>query len=74
MNEKTQKALVLEHLRKRGSMTTLTAFKLYQVCRLSQRIIELERDGHVINHIPVFKNNRRYMSYSLVEGQQAKVA
>jgi hypothetical protein len=66
----TQKQMVLSHLRNKGSITTLIAFNRYQVCRLSQRIIELELDGHLINHVPVEKNGRRYMSYSLIEGQR----
>lgn len=66
----TQKQLVLTHLRSRGSITTLIATKRYQCFRLSQRIIELERDGYLINHTPVNRNGRRYMAYSLVEGKR----
>jgi hypothetical protein len=61
-----QKELILDHLKNRGSLTTLTAFQQYQCCRLSERIRELEREGHLINHCPVEKNGKRYMAYSLV--------
>lgn len=70
MGCQTQKSLVLNHLRTRGSITTLIATKRYQCFRLSQRIIELERDGHLINHVPISRNGRRYMSYSLVEDKR----
>lgn len=66
----TQKQLVLNHLRTRGSITTLIATRRYLCFRLSERIRELERDGYVINHTPVEKNGRRYMAYSLVEGRK----
>jgi hypothetical protein len=66
----TQKQMVLSHLRSRGSITTLIATKRYLCFRLSERVRELERDGFLIRHVPVEKNGRRYMSYSLVEGQR----
>lgn len=68
----TQKQLVLEYMRKRGSITTLIATRRPYFCfRLSERIRELERDGHLIEHTPIEKNGRRYMSYSLVECAKA---
>jgi hypothetical protein len=67
----TQKQMVLNHLRTRGSITTLIATKRPYLCfRLSERIRELERDGHLINHVRIEKNGRRYMAYSLVEGSR----
>jgi hypothetical protein len=69
MSCQTQKSLVLRHMRERGSITTLIATKRYLCFRLSERIRELERDGHLINHTPVEKNGRRYMAYSLVEAR-----
>lgn len=69
-NYETQKALILKHLKTRGSITTLIATKRYRCFRLSQRIIELERDGFLINHTPINRNGRRYMAYSLIEGRK----
>lgn len=66
----TQKQMVLNHLRIRGSITTLIATSRYKCFRLSERIRELERDGHLINHVRIEKNGRRYMAYSLVEGRK----
>ncbi len=70
MSCQTQTSLVLTHMRTRGSITTLIATARYLCFRLSERIRELERDGHLINHVRVEKNGRRYMSYSLVEGKR----
>lgn len=70
----TQKVAVLDHLRNRGSITTLIATSRYDCFRLSERIRELERDGFLINHTPVERNGRRYMAYSLVEGKRARAA
>lgn len=61
---------VLHHMRTRGSITTLIAFRQYCICRLSQRVIELERLGFLINHTRVTRNGRTYTAYSLVEGQR----
>ncbi len=66
----TQKQQVLRHLRERGSITTLIASDEYRICRLSERIRELERDGHLINHTPVTHNGKSYVAYSLVEVEQ----
>lgn len=71
---KTQKAQVLAHMRKYGFITTLIAFQKYQICRLSQRIIELEWDGHHINKPRVTRNGKTYSVYSLVEWKQARAA
>lgn len=74
MNCPTQKALVLKHLRTKGSITTLIATDKYRCFRLSERIRELERDGFVILHTSVKKYGRTYMSYSLVECKRARAA
>jgi hypothetical protein len=70
---KTQKQQVLDHMRARGSITTMLAFRRYGCCRLSQRIIELENDGHLINHTRVTRNGRTFTAYSLI-GTQVKAA
>lgn len=71
MSKVTQKDQVLDYMRTRGSITTFIAFDEFGCCRLSQRIIELERDGHLISHTPINRNGKRYMAYSLIEGEQA---
>lgn len=71
---RTQKEQVLNHLSQYGSITTLIAFKRYVITRLSERIRELERDGHLINHTRITRSGRTYVAYSLVEGKQARAA
>lgn len=63
---RSQKDKILSHLRNRGSITTLIAFKRYSITRLAPRIMELERDGHLINHTPISRGGKRYTAYSLV--------
>lgn len=70
MSRKTQKDQVLDYLRTRGSITTFIAFNEFSICRLSERIRELERDGHVIDHTPITKDGKSYVAYSLVQGEQ----
>jgi hypothetical protein len=61
-----QKQQVLDHLKNHGSLTTLIACEQLRCFRLSERIRELERDGHLINRCRVQKGNRNYTAYSLV--------
>jgi hypothetical protein len=70
MSKVTQKQQVLEYMRTRGSITTFIAFDEFDICRLSERIRELERDGHLIHHTPITHNGKSYVAYSLVEGER----
>ena len=56
-------------MRQHGYITTLIATKQYDCYRLSERIRELERDGHIINHVPIVRRGKRFMGYSVVEGR-----
>lgn len=71
---KTQKAQVLAHMHKHGFITTFIAFDRYRITRLSERIRELEEDGHHINKPRTTRNGKTYSVYSLVEWKQAKAA
>jgi hypothetical protein len=44
----TQKARVLDHLKKWGAITPLSALKWYGCYRLASRINELRKEGHII--------------------------
>lgn len=66
----TQKQLIYRHMRQHGHITTLIACDKYRCFRLSERIRELESDGHLIDHLPIRIRGKRYMSYSLVEGRK----
>ena len=61
----TQTDVLLAALRRGESVTTLEAMERYRICRLSERIRELERMGHAIEHERVRMNGRAYTRYSL---------
>lgn len=44
----TQKSVLLEHLRRFGSIEPLTALREYGIYRLGARIADLRNDGHNI--------------------------
>ena len=46
----TQLARLLNHLEQRGPITQLEAFNALGVCRLSERVRELESRGYLIEH------------------------
>lgn len=66
----TQKQQILNHLRYRGSLTTLVATKRYNICRLSERVRELIDDGHFISRPRIKKNGRSITAYSLIQGRK----
>jgi hypothetical protein len=63
----SQNSILLAALQRGESITTLEAMSRFGVCRLSQRIIELEAKGYAIDHAPVHENGKRYVRYSLRE-------
>lgn len=63
-NSKTQKQQVLDHLKKYGYITTMTAFNKYKITRLSQYIMLLRRAGHQIKSLPIRETHKRpYVKY-----------
>ena len=55
---------VAMHTIRHGGITTLEATSLVPpVCRLSERIRELEGEGWVFEHVPVHAQKRRYVQY-----------
>lgn len=62
----TQNASILHYLRNHGNITTFIAFKRFAITRLSGRIYELKRDGHLINATLVTRRGKTYAAYSLV--------
>lgn len=53
----TQLKDLLNHLKKRKSITSMEAINIYGITRLSARIFEL-RENHIIDSIPVTSKNR----------------
>ena len=62
----SQSLLILNHLRTKGSITSLEAMSLYRIFRLAARVEELRQQGHEIE--PEMKQDitgKRYASYTL---------
>ena len=66
----SQPALLLAYLEKHGNVTQLVAFVELGICRLSERVRELERLGYVIQHewvtVPTRTAHARVVRYSLI--------
>lgn len=71
----TQKSRLLHHLETHGAITQLDAFNGLGICRLSERVRELESLGYVIEHTLVEAPSRNgtahVMRYRLVKEQAA---
>ena len=71
----SQKDDLLEHLKAGNPVTTLIAMKKYGICRLSERIRELEAEGYNILHTRIEVMNRHGhmthpMKYTLTKGKK----
>lgn len=55
---RTQTSVVLAHLQEHGSITSLEAFELYGVTRLSALIFNLRAEGYAIESITEHTTNR----------------
>jgi hypothetical protein len=71
MNRATQADAILTHMRRKGSITPIRALKLYGCFRLAARILDLKREGFLINSTMCNRNGRRYAAYSLVGKRKA---
>lgn len=64
----TQNRIILSHLRQYGTITSLQAFQLFSITRLSGRIYDLRQLGH--NIVTIYKTSERggrYAVYRLIE-------
>lgn len=65
----TQEDIVLNHLRRYGTITSLDAFEKYRITRLAVSIHSLRKKGYTIDTYNVLSSNgRRYGLYELKEG------
>lgn len=64
----TQKELILQFMRRHGVITPMLAFRQLNVCALSQRCREIQKDGYLLNKIWIQRQGKRFRGYSLVEG------
>ena len=66
----TQLARLLNHLEQRGPITQLDAFNDLGICRLSERVRELEARGYTIEHmmitVPTRTGTAHVMQYHLI--------
>ena len=63
----TQLPKLLTYLKSHQGITTLEASDKLRICRLSQRIIELEQLGYVLEHRPEkTENGARVVRYLLI--------
>ena len=60
-----QTKIVLKHIQRYGSITSLTAFQMYNITRLSHAIYMLRKSGYKIKTTLVYiqKNKKRYGRY-----------
>ncbi len=64
----TQEEIVLRHLREHGSITSMTAIKLYDITRLSAKIFNLRAEGYDIPMVyETSKAGKTYGRYFLKE-------
>jgi hypothetical protein len=69
---KTQCETLLAAFRRGESFTTLEAMRLPEpICRLSERVRELERKGHLILRADEKQNGRKYTRYFMRESVAA---
>ena len=62
----TQNEMILNHIKKNGSITSMEAFAEYNITRLSGRIHDLRREGHnIITEKRKAKNGAMYAVYRL---------
>lgn len=65
--KKPQTDRILQHLKRRKTITTLQAMKNYGVCRLSERVRELKAAGHQISAYWSKERNSRVYKYYLAK-------
>lgn len=67
----TQNEMILNHIKKHGSITSMEAFAEYNITRLSGRIHELRAQGYKItSNKEKAKNGAVYAVYRLQEGEK----
>ena len=61
---KSQNEIILEHIKKYGSITAWDAFERYDIMRLASRVSELRKSGvDIYTDIKTTKKGKRYASY-----------
>ena len=63
----TQKSKLLTYLQTHDGITTLEAMQSLRICRLSERVRELEALGYHMSHTPEHTDNARVIRYRLLK-------
>jgi hypothetical protein len=66
-HNKSQKEIILQHLKEHGSISPMTALNQYGSFRLGARIWELKREGHIIEATLEHVAGKSYAVYKLVK-------
>ena len=66
----SHKTNLLKHLQKNGNITSIEAFKKWEMTRLADVVFRLKKDGHVITTtlVPNKGHSGKHAVYTLVEG------
>ena len=77
MNTESQNQMVLSHMTKHKTITSIEAFELYGITRLSARIYDLRERGHKIGMVWEESVNRygtqvRYGKYFIEKTKEKK--
>lgn len=70
MSKTSQNNQVIQYMRDHGSITSMEAFNDLSITRLSARILDIKRSGHVVKtvmeeNVNKFGQKTRYARYSL---------
>ncbi|WP_322996987.1 helix-turn-helix domain-containing protein [Castellaniella sp.] len=72
---KSQLTLLIEHLKKKGSISGIEAAALFRIRSLSRRINDLEARGHRIERVQAEDTTgQRYVRYYLVPSSESRPA
>ena len=66
----TQNKRILDYCKTHDGLTTLEASDRLRVCRLSERIRELEAKGYTFSHTPEHTEHARVIRYKLITGDK----
>lgn len=67
-----QKQIILEHLKRNGTLTTLEGYEKYKIMRVGSVINMLRKEGYNIKTVMEYnkKKDKRYARYYLKEGEK----
>lgn len=64
---RSQREMILDHLKNKGSITPIEALNYYGCFRLAAVIFDLREEGYAIDTNMVTQNGKTFASYELME-------